>query len=124
MNLQHGQNELPAKPLEILRAIAAAGLGDRTPSIDVMAARPWLTEQTGFSDGEVKAALKLLVGRGYIQPIEPEQIALTFKRNYAVRGRKNGRPAQWYRLLPPPVQLEALTPDYGALDAVLAELSA
>lgn len=117
------ENAIPEKPLRVLRAIAAAGLADETPSIDVMAGRPWLCEQTGLEDGEVKAAVAYLIRNRHLEQIEPERIALGFLRRYAIRGRHNGRPANWYRILPPPAPIEPRTPAYDRLDAVLAEVA-
>lgn len=118
------ENGLPENALKVLRAIADTGLGDdesHTPSVDVMASRSYLVEQTGLSDPQVRRALSWLVNHEYLLLLHNvEDIGLDFMRRNAKRLRREGpgRPANWYRVLPPPKPVEPMRPS-GRLDKLL-----
>jgi hypothetical protein len=113
--------DIPPKHLTVLRAIAAAGLGHTTPSIDVLASRAYLREQTGLTDGEVQAALAWLKRHRYIAHVAEDEISMRFVRRAAERARQFGHTTNVYRLLPTPDAFE-VTPDYDQLDTLLAAM--
>jgi hypothetical protein len=130
-NVNHATEHcIPENALKVLRALATTGLGteeSHVPSIDVMASVPYLAQRTDLSEMQVRRALARLTNLGYIKPLEDiENIGLDFMRRNARKLRaqavKPGRPANWYRIQPPPAAIpeppEKL--DYSRLDALLA----